>query len=85
MGSGDVIEDDLVRTLLVVFSSAFHRVSDLTDTLEIHALDDFAVTYIETGNDSFCEHNALLYSLTGLAFLDCFSFSRLLLLNHCSE
>jgi hypothetical protein len=55
-GSVDVEESDLVRTFFVVARSEFHRVSDVSQSFEIDALDHSASGNIKAWNYSDSGH-----------------------------
>ena len=63
-GGGDVQKSQLVGTLFVVASSNFHRVARIAQCQKVNAFDDASAGDIETGDDSFGEHQAVAMPLS---------------------
>ena len=59
-----IVENQLVRALLVVLSCALNGISDIADSLKINALYDLAVPYIKARDNSFCKHYLPPFSIT---------------------
>lgn len=52
MGGRNVQKRHFVGTLFVVAHGNLHRITRITDTDKIHALDDAAVIHVQAGNDA---------------------------------
>ncbi len=55
----DVEHRQLVDPLAVVTRGQFGRIAGLTQSFEVHALDDAAVAHVEAGDESFRQHGRL--------------------------
>ena len=53
---GDIIKHQLVGACLVIKAGHLHRICHIPQTLKVSALHHSAVFYIQTGDDSFCQH-----------------------------
>jgi hypothetical protein len=56
MGGGDIEKNELIRSLGIVGTGTFNRITRITDVLELRSLDHPPPVDIETGNNSFAEH-----------------------------
>ena len=63
MRRNNVIKNDLVGALPVVFRGAGDGVTDILHALEVDALDDLAVPDIEAGDNSFRKHTQSPFSM----------------------
>jgi hypothetical protein len=54
--SGDVEENEFVRTLRIVSLGALNRVARVTERLELHAFDHAAGVDVQTRDDATGEH-----------------------------
>ena len=52
----DVEVDQLVGAVAGVLHAHFDGVPDFAEPLEVDALDDLPVLYIEAGDDALCDH-----------------------------
>ena len=56
MGGGDVEKDEFVSPLAIVEAGLGHRIAGVAQFHEVNALNDAAVLYIQTGDDTLCQH-----------------------------
>ena len=56
MRSGDVIEDQFIRTVIGIVFRKGNRIIDIPQTFKVCALYDPSVPDVETGNNPFRDH-----------------------------
>ena len=59
LGGADVQVDQFVGAVTGVLYAHSDGVPDFAEPLEIDALDDLAVLYIEAGDDALCDHDLI--------------------------
>ena len=70
-GRGDIEKDHLIRALLIVAERQLYRVADIPQTTllgpaKLNPSGDNTVVNIETGDNSFCQHNGNCVSISAL-------------------
>ena len=56
MAGTDIEKHEFVGPFLLITARHFHGVAGVAQLKEVHALDDAAAIYIQTGNDALGEH-----------------------------
>ena len=60
---GDVEKNQLIRPLRIVLARDFDRVAGVDEIDEIDALHHSAAGHVQAGDDAFCEHSDLSFTL----------------------
>ena len=61
----DIIEDELIGSVIGVERGKLHRVRNIIQPFKIHTFDNSSVSHVKAGDNSFFQHASASFSASG--------------------